>query len=170
MKVLKHRKGLFLTVLVTAIIIGCAIVYVLNRPVRDVIPVICSDELHDLHLALLSYTMDYKGVLPPAGWNEAHNQPQWISSLEDWARQSVHDDGEKWIHYALKCPLDSSSEPFSYNLNPDLAGKNIESIPEKMWGLVPLALERPHRHSHGNILYLDGNVKRVDEGTTPEYY
>lgn len=120
----------------------------------------CSENLSELWKAALNYAEGHDQKLPPA--------EKWLDEIKPYVTK------DEWLH----CPViaKSGGAKFGYAMNPELSGKNPDSVTDKAKtalfydstdtaGNAHAGLEslpKPGRHGgRNNIVYLDGHVEAV---------
>ena len=114
----------------------------------------CIHNMSYLGRVLLRYEEAY-GHFPPA--SVGHNSEGWIDLL----RQFRMEKKQLGIDDELKCPVDKADSVTSYQLNPALAGRCLETISESEWSTTPLLFEKKHRGNHGFVFFLDSRVDKI---------
>lgn len=107
--------------------------------------VACRRHMQTLSQALLLYADDYGEFPPQRGWNV---------SLKDYARKK----GLHWLKdHTFTCPADASGV-LSYELDPQVAGVRLDSIPEHQRAHTVMLKERNFPGSHRQKSYADGHA------------
>ncbi len=127
----------------------------------------CMSNLKQLGTALVMYTEDYDGRVPPtAGWNEPLRSRVLTYTSDRTGKLPL-----------LECPAAPAGTP-SYAMNASLAGVRLGEIdaPERAAALFdskpgrnlaggPELLPQPVRHRGDNIAFADGHVKHLKRGS-----
>lgn len=116
----------------------------------------CGLNISLLGRSLLLYAKGHGGVIPArmAGGDECLRR-EWISTILPWWESKGH---RRLDQSVLKCVRDRTRCTISYTLNPELAGKDLRSIPESAQAKTVLLKEKSFPGSHGSVFFLDGHV------------
>jgi len=149
------RKAFFFLWLPIAAIVlflgGFVSPWLANRRQRSVPPdVVCGMNAVNIAGRLQLEGVDAGGKLPLSG-QDSDGNPLWVRSL----LPDVPSERLSW----LKCPLDRSKRISSYDLDPDVAGRDLNTIPPDERKDTVVLREMCFPGSHGHIVYLDGHVE-----------